>query len=320
MEEEPLLKDDNNRFTVFPIVHNEIYEAYSVHKELIWFVEDIDLTTDFNDWDNLGDDEKHFITHILAFFASSDGIVNENLTFRFYNEVKWAEVRCFYAIQIFIENEHSIMYSRLIDTYIKDRAEKERLFNAITTIPAIKRKAEWALKWIESEEQFAMRLIAFAIVEGLFFSGAFCSIYWLNEKKKMPALSQSNSYIARDEGLHCLFAVMLYKNHIVNKIPRERIEEIMKEAVEIEKHFINEALPCALIGMNADHMSRYIECCADRLIIQLGYTAIYNAENPFPFMDSICLTSLTNFFDTRSTDYKKNISSRPDTINITEDF
>ncbi len=307
---EPLLKDTHNRFTIFPIIYTDIREAQIKQKEAIWFVDDVDLTADLVDWNTkLNDDEKYFIKHILAFFAASDGIVNENLVVRFYNEVKWAEARSFYAIQIMMENEHSEMYSRLIETYISDRAEKNILFNAIEQIPAIKKKAEWALKWISSSDNFATRLVAFAIVEGIFFSGAFCSIYWLNEKKLMPGLSESNSYIARDEGLHCMFAILLYTKYIVVKLDEKVIKDIIIQAVDIEKEFINVSLPCSLIGMNAKMMSTYIEFCADRLLLQLGYDVIYNVSNPFPFMNSICLSANTNFFDTRSTDYRKKVNS-----------
>ncbi len=306
---EPLLQDTHNRFTIFPIIYSDIRDAQIKQKEAIWFVDDVDLTTDLVDWNKkLNDDERYFIKHILAFFAASDGIVNENLVVRFYNEVKWAEARSFYAIQIMMENEHSEMYSRLIETYISDRAEKDKLFNAVEHIPAIKKKADWALKWITSSDSFAVRLVAFAVVEGIFFSGSFCSIYWLNEKKLMPGLSESNSYIARDEGMHCMFAVLLYTKYILNKPEKEIIEDIIKQAVVIEKEFINVSLPCSLIGMNAEMMAIYIEFCADRLLIQLGYSAIYNVSNPFPFMESICLSTSTNFFEARSTDYKKKVN------------
>jgi ribonucleoside-diphosphate reductase beta chain len=307
---EPLLQDTHNRFTIFPIIYTDIREAQIKQKEAIWFVDDVDLTPDLIDWNTkLNYDEKYFVKHILAFFAASDGIVNENLVVRFYNEVKWAEARSFYAMQIMMENEHSEMYSRLIETYISDRAEKDQLFNAIENVPAIKKKADWALKWINSSASFAVRLVAFAVVEGIFFSGAFCSIYWLNEKKLMPGLAESNSYIARDEGMHCMFAVLLYTKYIERKPEKKIIEDIVKQAVTIEKEFINVSLPCSLIGMNAGMMAKYIEFCADRLLLQLGYDAIYDAKNPFPFMESICLSTNTNFFDTRSTDYKKKVNA-----------
>jgi ribonucleoside-diphosphate reductase beta chain len=306
---EPLLEDIDNRFTIFPVIHEDIWNAFITHQESIWFVNDVDLTPDLNDWNNkLDDDERYFIKNILAFFAASDGIVNENLVTRFYDEIKWAEARSFYSMQIFIENEHGIMYSRLIETYVSDREEKIKLLNAVKYIPAIKQKADWALKWISSSESFATRLVAFAIVEGIFFSGAFCSIYWINEKKLMPGLAESNSYIARDEKLHCEFAVLLYNKYVINKPDAEAIYSMVSEAVEIEKHFINISLPCSLIGMNSNMMSEYIECCADRLLLQLGYKVLYNTSNPFPFMESICLSTVTNFFDTRSSDYKKKIA------------
>ena len=321
---EPLLQDSNNRFTIFPILYSDIRAAQLKQKEAIWFVDDVDLTPDLVDWNTkLNEDEKYFIKHILAFFAASDGIVNENLVVRFYNEVKWAEARSFYAMQIMMENEHSEMYSRLIETYISDRNEKNKLFNAIEYVPAIKEKADWALKWITSSESFATRLIAFAVVEGIFFSGAFCSIYWLNEKKLMPGLAESNSYIARDEGMHCMFAVLLYTKYIKRKLNKEVIEEIVKQAVTIEKKFINESLPCSLIGMNAEMMTQYIEFCADRLLLQLEHDAIYRVSNPFPFMESICLSTNTNFFDTRSTDYKKKVKkdiTRRTKLTFNDDF
>lgn len=312
-KEEPILQDLDNRFTIFPIVHDEIYQAYITHQEAIWFVNDVDLTPDLNDWNyKLDDNERYFIKNILAFFAASDGIVNENLAARFYSETQWAEIRCYYSMQIFIENIHGIMYSQMIETYITDRDEKNKLLNAIRYMPAIQKKAEWAIEWMSSDEIFAKRLIAFAIVEGIFFSGAFCSIYWINEKKLMPGLSESNAYIARDENMHCQFAILLYTKHIANKLTEEEVHEIIKDAVEIEKEFITVSLPCSLIGMNSAMMSTYIEFCADRLSMQLGYEAIYKVKNPFPFMDSICLSTNTNFFDARSTDYKKKISNKGD--------
>jgi len=321
---EPLLQDLNNRFTIFPIVHEDIWNLYLTHKEAFWIVSDVDLTPDLKDWAKLTDEEQYFIKHILAFFAASDGIVNENLAARFCNEVQWAEARAFYGFQINMETEHSIMYSTLIETYISDRTEKDKLLNAVQHIPVIKQKADWALKWIESEENFAVRLVAFAIVEGIFFSGAFCSIYWINKKRIMPGLSLSNEYIARDEALHTLFAVLLYTRYIVNKLDKHTIYEMINEAVEIEKKFINEALPCSLIGMNAAMMATYIEFCADRLITQLGYEILYNVENPFEFMDGIGMAGLTNFFDKRSGDYKKKVNrgviTKKDKIEFTTDF
>ncbi len=321
---EPLLQDLSNRFTIFPIVHEDIWNLYLTHKEAFWVVSDVDLTRDLKDWGKLTSEEQYFIKHILAFFAASDGIVNENLASRFYNEVQWAEVRAFYGFQINMETEHGIMYSTLIETYISDRKEKDKLLNAVQYIPAVKQKADWALKWIDSTADFAIRLIAFAIVEGIFFSGAFCSIYWINEKKIMPGLSLSNEYIARDEALHTLFAVMLYTKYIVNKVDDRTIYEMIAEAVAIEKNFINEALPCSLIGMNAVMMSQYIEFCADRLIAQLGYKELYGVDNPFPFMEGIGMAGLTNFFDKRSGDYKKKINKngapRKEKLEFTTDF
>lgn len=305
---EPICVDSDNRFTNLPIKYQDIHNAYIIHKEAIWFVEDVDLIHDLKDWAKLTDNERYFIKHILAFFAASDGIVNENLASKFFSETKWSEIRSFYAVQIFMENIHSDMYARLIETYIDDAAEKHNLFNAVTTMPCIKRKADWALTWMNSDTSFATRLVAFAVVEGIFFSGAFCCIHWLNKKGLMPGLSESNIYIARDEGLHTLFAVLLYTRYIEYKLPVETIYEIITDAVVIEKQFINEALSCSLIGMNAGMMSEYIEFCADRLIQQLGYASYYKVKNPFPFMDEIGIASITNFFDRRSTDYKKLVS------------
>jgi ribonucleoside-diphosphate reductase beta chain len=316
---EPLLQDLHNRFTSLPIVYHDINDMATKQEQSIWFVNDVDLTADLKDWAKLDNDEKHFIKYILAFFAASDGIVNENLASRFMSEVQWSEARSFYACQIFMEDQHSKMYARLIETYIKDKSEKDKLFNAINEIPAIALKAKWAQRWIESSENFATRLVAFAVVEGIFFSGAFCSIYWINEKKMMPGLSLSNAYIAKDEGLHCLFAILLYTRYIVNKLDEATIHDIFKEAVEIEKYFITEALPCSLIGMNSDMMKQYIEFCADRLITQLDYNKIYNSANPFPFMESICLVNLTNFFDTRAIEYSRLKSSESEII-IDNDF
>lgn len=323
---EPILIPDEHRYTVFPVKYPKIWQMTQLHESSFWFPNDVDFTTDPKDWDALNDNERYFLKHVLAFFAGADGIVMENLTARFSNEIQLPEARAFYAYQIAIENVHSIVYALMIETYIKNAAEKDKLFNAIQSMPVVRSKAQWAQKWIKSSESFALRLVAFAIVEGIFFSGAFCAIYWLNEKKVMPGLGQANSYIARDENLHCMFAILLFTDYIVEKPSEAVIHAIVKDAVAIELEFILKALPCSLIGMNAEMMSKYIEFCADRLVIQLGYNAIYNSKNPFAFMDAICLSSSTDFFGTRSTDYKKavvnNAQVKKENIQITfhEDF
>jgi ribonucleotide reductase beta subunit family protein with ferritin-like domain len=300
---EPLLEEDQSRFVLFPIKDAEIWSMYKKQVDCFWRAEEVDLTKDTTHWNSLQDDERYFISMILAFFAASDGIVMENLAQRFMSEVQLAEARAFYGFQIAMENIHSQMYSILIDTYIKDSAEKHRLFNAIQTFPCIKKKADWALKWIgDKRSTFQTRLVAFACVEGIFFSGAFCSIYWMKKRGLMPGLTFSNELISRDEALHTEFAVLLYTK-MVKKIQRHRIYEIVRDAVEIEKEFIGEALPCRLIGMNAKLMCQYIEFVADRLVVQLGYDKIYNATNPFDFMEMISLAGKTNFFERRVGEY-----------------
>jgi ribonucleoside-diphosphate reductase beta chain len=285
---EPILIENKDRFVLFPIKHKEIWEMYKKAEASFWTAEEIDLAPDLQDWNNkLNNDEKHFIKHILAFFAASDGIVNENLAINFLNEVQYPEARCFYGFQIMIENIHSETYSLLIDTYIKDPAEKDKLFHAIDTVPCVQKKAEWALRWI-SKGSFAERLLAFAAVEGIFFSGSFCSIFWLKKRGLMPGLSFSNELISRDEGLHCDFACLLY-SQLVNKLPVERVTEIITNAVTIEKEFVSDALPVKLIGMNSDLMCQYIEFVADRLLVALGCPKFYNASNPFDFMELISL-------------------------------
>lgn len=270
-----------------------------------WTAEEIDLSQDLNDWNNkLNADEKYFIKHILAFFAASDGIVNENLAENFVNEVQYAEAKFFYGFQIMMENIHSETYSLLIDTYVKDEAEKADLFNALEVFPAIKKKADWALKWIESDS-FAERLIAFAAVEGIFFSGAFCSIYWLKKRGLMPGLTFSNELISRDEGVHCDFAVHLHNHHLINKVSKERIRTIIVDALNIEREFITESLPVSLIGMNAGLMTQYLEFVADRLLVELGCEREYNTANPFDFMDMISLQGKTNFFEKKVAEYQK---------------
>ena len=302
---EPILQENKNRFVIFPIKHHDIWEFYKSMEASFWTAEEIDLSQDLNDWNNkLSDDERYFVKHILAFFAASDGIVNENLAENFVNEVQYAEAKFFYGFQIMMENIHSETYSLLIDTYVKDEAEKDDLFNALEVFPAIKKKADWALKWIESDS-FAERLIAFAAVEGIFFSGAFCSIYWLKKRGLMPGLTFSNELISRDEGVHCDFAVHLHNHHLVNKVPKERITSIIVDALNIEREFITESLPVSLIGMNAVLMTQYLEFVADRLLVELGCDREYNTTNPFDFMDMISLQGKTNFFEKKVAEYQK---------------
>jgi ribonucleoside-diphosphate reductase beta chain len=302
---EPILEDNPNRFVLFPIQHNDIWNFYKKSEASFWTAEEIDLAADIVDWnEKLNDDERYFIKHVLAFFAASDGIVNENLAENFVAEVQYTEAKFFYGFQIMMENIHSETYSLLIDTYIKDDAEKDKLFNAIETMDCVKKKAEWALNWIENGS-FAERIVAFAAVEGIFFSGSFCSIFWLKKRGLMPGLSFSNELISRDEGMHCDFACLLYNDHIVNKLPVKTLRKIIIDAVEIEKEFICESLPVRLIGMNADLMSQYIEFVADRLLVELGTEKEFNVTNPFDFMDMISLQGKTNFFEKRVGEYQK---------------
>ena len=302
-EDEVLLRDNKDRFVILPINYPKIWEQYKRHEASFWTAEEIDLSADAKDWASLNDGERHFISHVLAFFAASDGIVNENLAVNFMSEVQLPEARCFYGFQIMMENIHSETYALLIDTYIKDPKEKDRLFHAIDTVPAVKKKAEWALRWIENGT-FAERLVAFAAVEGIFFSGSFCSIFWLKKRGLMPGLTFSNELISRDEGLHCEFACLLY-NMLNNKLSQEQVYSIIGNAVEIEKEFISDALPVKLIGMNADLMKQYIEFVADRWLSELGYPKMFNASNPFDFMEMISLEGKTNFFEKRVGDYQK---------------
>jgi ribonucleoside-diphosphate reductase beta chain len=321
-EEEPLLQENTNRFVLFPIQHSDIWQMYKKAEASFWTAEEIDLAPDLSDWENLNDGERHFISHVLAFFAASDGIVNENLGANFFNEVQYPEAKCFYGFQIMMENIHSETYSLLIDTYIKDPKEKQRLFHALETVPCVKRKGEWALKWINSEN-FAERLVAFAAVEGIFFSGSFCSIFWLKKRGLMPGLTFSNELISRDEGLHCDFACMLYTQHLKAKLSKERVYEIICDAVSIEQEFVTDALPVNLIGMNAKMMSEYIEFVADRLLVALGYPKRYNASNPFDFMEMISLQGKTNFFEKRVAEYQKaGVMSEKDQhkFSLEEDF
>ncbi len=303
--EEPILTENPNRFVLFPIEHDDIWNFYKKSEASFWTAEEIDLGADLVDWNTkLNDDERYFIKHVLAFFAASDGIVNENLAENFVAEVQYTEAKFFYGFQIMMENIHSETYSLLIDTYIQDTTEKKRLFNAIETLDCVKQKADWALNWIENGS-FAERLVAFAAVEGIFFSGSFCSIFWLKKRGLMPGLSFSNELISRDEGMHCDFACLLYNNHLVNKLPKKTVEKIITDAVAIEKDFIIDALPVKLIGMNSDLMSQYIEYVADRLLVELGNEKVYNVNNPFDFMDLISLQGKTNFFEKRVAEYQK---------------
>lgn len=302
---EPILKENPTRFTLFPIMKPKLFQKYKNHLAVFWTPEEIDLAKDMKDWVKLNANEQMFIKNILAFFAGSDGIIQENLAARFMNEIQLAEARQFYSVQLMMEAVHSETYSLLIDTYVEDKEEKNKLFKAIETIPCVKQKAEWAQKWIESkEENFATRLIAFAIVEGIFFSGSFCAIYWLKERGLMPGLTTSNEFIARDEGLHTDFACALYEE-IERKVPKAKVHKIIREAVKIEKQFITESLPCHLVGMNDKLMAQYIEFVADRLSTQLGYGKIYSTSNPFDFMERISLEGKDNFFEKRVTSYAK---------------
>jgi ribonucleoside-diphosphate reductase beta chain len=308
-EEELLLKHNPGRFVLFPVNHPKIWDMYKKAQASFWSAEEIDLGHDVKDWVRLNDDERHFISHVLAFFAASDGIVNENLARHFMQDVQIPEARCFYGLQIAIENIHSETYSLLIDTYIRDNTEKERLFNAIQHIPCVGKKAEWALRWIENEKGFGERLVAFAAVEGIFFSGSFCAIFWLKKRGLMPGLCFSNELISRDEGLHCDFACLLY-DMLQNKPSERVVTQIICDAVAIEKEFISEALSVALIGMNADLMKQYIEFVSDRLLGELGCKKVFNTPNPFPWMEQISLEGKSNFFEKRVAEYAKaNVST-----------
>lgn len=304
MQKEPILQENKNRFVIFPIQHDDIWQWYKKQEASFWIAEEIDLHQDVVDWKKLSDDERYFLKHILAFFAASDGIVNENLAENFVNEVQYSEAKFFYGFQIMMENIHSEMYSLLIDTLVENDKEKDELFNAIERFPAIKKKADWALRWIESES-FAERLIAFAAVEGIFFSGAFCSIFWMKKRGLLPGLATSNEFISRDEGLHRDFACHLHNHHLINKVPQDRIKQIISEALVIEREFITESLPVNLIGMNSKLMSEYLEFVADHLLETLNCPKSYNTANPFDFMDMISLEGKTNFFEKRVSEYKK---------------
>ena len=318
---EPLLQPDNTRYVMFPIKDNEIWKMYKKQVDCFWVVQEVDTSKDLMDWQKLSDDERHFISMVLAFFSSSDGIVLENLGVRFMTDVQLAEARAFYGFQIAMENIHSEMYSTLIDTYIKDSDERDKLFNAIENYPCIAKKANWAKKWIsDNRSSFASRLVAFAVVEGIFFSSAFASIYWIKKRGLMPGLTFSNELISRDEALHTEFAVLLYSK-LQRKLSKRRIHDIIQEAVTIEKEFITEAIPCRMIGMNAKMMIQYIEFVADRLCSQLGYDKIYNSANPFDFMELISIESKVNFFERTNSEYAlANKSVAKDVFEFSADF
>ena len=320
IDSEPLLIEDDDRFVMFPIQYDDIWNMYKKQVDCFWRAEEVDLSKDFLHWNMLNNNEKEFISMILAFFAASDGLIIENLGVRFMNDVKNSEVRAFYGFQIAMENIHSQMYSLLIDTYIKDNKQKSKLFTALNNYDCIKKKGDWAKKWIDNkEDNFAKRLIAFACIEGIFFSGAFCSIFWLKKRGLMPGLTFSNELISRDEALHTEFAILLYSK-LNNKLDNEVIEKIVKEAVEIEKEFIIHALPCNLIGMNSKLMSQYIEFIADRLLVQLGCVKLYNSSNPFNFMELISIESKTNFFEKRVSEYALATKDSKDAFEFGCDF
>ena len=321
-KDEPMLLPSNDRFVLFPIEHKDIWEAYKQHLAMFWTAEELDLADDLKDWENLNENEKHFLKHVLAFFAASDGIVNENLAVNFSNEVQWPEARCFYGFQIMIENIHAETYSLLIDTYIKDEAEKNHLFKAMETIPSVMKKAEWALKWTDKDKaSFAERLIAFAAVEGIHFSGSFCAIYWLKQRGIMKGLTFSNELISRDEGLHRDFACLLHSK-LNEQVPESVALDIITEAVEIEKDFVTNALPVSLLGMNASKMCEYIEFVADHLLTSLGYATHYGTANPFTWMEMISMQGKTNFFERRVGEYQKaGVTSSSDAkFSMDEDF
>ena len=323
-DQEFLLNEEENRYVIFPIQHDQFWDMYKKSEANFWTTEELDLSKDLNDWKKLTENETHFIKHVLAFFAASDGIVNENLVDRFCQEVKVLEAKFFYVFQMAMENIHSETYSLLIDTYIKDQEEKTYLLNAIDTIPSIQKKAQWAIKWINDKDSpFINRIIGFAAVEGIFFSGAFCSIFWLKKRGLMPGLCHSNELISRDEGLHTEFAVLMYHN-LKNKPSPNVVKQIIQEAVEIEKEFITESLSCELIGMNKDLMSQYIEYVSDRLLKMFGLEPIYNAQNPFDWMEMISIQGKTNFFEKRVGEYSNksnpNIDPEKNEINFDDDF
>ena len=319
--DELLLKKNGKRFVLFPVIYNDIYELYKKAESSFWTANEIDLSKDISDWEKLNNDEKHFIKNIIGFFAGSDGIIMENLACRFMNEIQIPEARAFYSYQIFNESIHSETYSLLIDTYIKDTEEKEKIFNSIENIPSVSKKASWAYKWIENKNvSFSIRLIAFAIVEGIFFSGSFCAIYWIKKRGLLPGLTFSNELISKDEGMHCEFATLLY-SMIKNRVDESVVHEIFQEAVEIEKEFITDSIQCNMIGMNSQLMKQYIEFVSDRLLVQLGYKRIWNVENPFDFMEMISLRPKSNFFEVRVGEYAKSkISESSTNFELSNDF
>ena len=314
---EKILQENKDRFVIFPIEHNDIWEYYTQHQAAFWTAEEVDLTEDIRDWENLTDNEKYFIKNVLSFFAASDGIVNENLAENFLKEVQYPEAKFFYGFQLMMENIHSLMYSLLIDTYISNSAEKDECFHAIDRLPAVQKKAKWALDWIENST-FEERLIAFAAVEGIFFSGSFCSIFWLKSRGIMPGLCSANSLIFKDENLHCDFAIHLLNNHIENKPSEKRIKEILLSALDIEKEFITESLPVSLIGMNHNLMKQYLEFVTDGLLVKFGCKKQFNVEQPFKFMEQIAIETKGNFFEGRTVEYQK--AKLNETLSFTDDF
>jgi ribonucleoside-diphosphate reductase beta chain len=314
---EKLLTENPGRFVIFPIEHNDIWEYYKQHQAAFWTAEEVDLTNDIRDWENLTDNEKFFIKNVLSFFAASDGIVNENLAENFYREVQYPEAKFFYGFQLAMENIHSLMYSLLIDTYISNDKEKDECFNAIDRLPAVQKKAKWALEWIE-KASFAERLVAFAAVEGIFFSGSFCSIFWMKSRGIMQGLCNANSLIFKDENLHCDFAIHLLNNHLEERPSEKRIKEILLSALEIEKEFITESLPVSLIGMNSNLMKQYLEFVVDGLLVKMGCSKEFNVEQPFKFMEQIAVETKGNFFESRTMEYQK--AKLNETITFTEDF
>lgn len=319
--QELLLKPSNERFVIFPIRYPDIWNLFQTQRKAFWTESEIDLVEDIKQWKTLTSDEQFFIKRVLAFFAGSDGIVMENLAARFMNEVQIPEARMFYASQLHIEGIHSLMYAQILDTYVTDERDKNMLFNSIESIPAVAEKAKWALKWIQSCDSFATRLVAFACVEGIFFSGSFCCIYWLKERGILPGLTKSNDFIARDEGLHCEMAILLYKKYIQNKLSDDTVHSIVREALVIEKNFITDSIPCKLIGMNSELMSQYIDFVANRLVLQLGHQALFpNVQNPFYFMDRINFDSKDNFFEGRVTSYQMSVEKNSDELSFNENF
>ena len=314
---EKILTENPGRFVIFPIEHNDIWEYYKQHQAAFWTAEEVDLTNDIRDWENLTENEKYFVKNVLSFFAASDGIVNENLAENFYREVQYPEAKFFYGFQLAMENIHSLMYSLLIDTYIGDPKEKDECFNAIDRLPAVQKKAKWALEWIE-KASFAERLVAFAAVEGIFFSGSFCSIFWMKSRGIMQGLCNANSLIFKDENLHCDFAIHLLNNHLEERPSESRIKEILLSALEIEKEFITESLPVSLIGMNSNLMKQYLEFVVDGLLVKMGCTKQFNVEQPFKFMEQIAVETKGNFFESRTMEYQK--AKLNETITFTEDF